>query len=210
MKQLKYLVGFALLMGLQFNAIAVEDGFVDAQGADANSAPPSLTPEEAEAKRQKINTMAEETLARLYKEHPEAQKEVEGAVGYGVFEGHVVNLVLYVAGKGFGVAYDNKTKKPVYMNAVRAGTGPGVGYKASHMVLIFKNDTVYNQFTTVGLQANASGDAVVKVAGADVGGTKAASLVPGVSMYQMVDTGVVLQANWGATEFLKDTILNKK
>ena len=210
MKNTKYLIGFALLMGLQFNTVAAEDGFIDGQAADANTASQTLTPEEAEAKRQKINTMASETLARLYKENPEVQAEVENAVGYGVFEGHVVNMVLYVAGKGFGVVYDNKTQTPVYMNAVRAGTGPGVGYKASHMVLIFENDTVYNQFTTIGLQATASGDAVIKVAGKEAGGTKAGSLVPGVSMYQMLDTGVVLQANWGATEFLKDSVLNKK
>jgi len=210
MKQLKYIIGFALLMGLQFNAIAAEDGFIDGQAADANTAPPSLTPEEAEAKREKVEAMATETLVRLYTQNPEAQAEVEGAYGYGVFEGHVVNMVLYVAGKGFGVVYDKETHTPVYMNAVRAGTGPGVGYKASHMVLIFKNDTVYNQFTTVGLHASASGDAVMKLAGKEAGGTKSASLVPGISMYQLLDSGLVLQANWGATEFLKDAILNTK
>ena len=209
MKHIKYLIGFALLMGLQFNAVAANDGFIDQQGSDANTAPQTLTPAEAEAKRQSIENMAKESLARLYKEKPKAEEEIKKAYGYGVFEGHVANFVLYVAGKGFGVVYDNKTQTPVFMNAVRAGTGPGVGYKSMHGVIIFDNETVYKQFTTVGLHASASGDAVMKLAGKEAGGTKATSLVPGVSMYQLVDTGLVLQANWGATEFIKDSNLNK-
>ena len=96
------------------------------------------------------------------------------------------------------------------MNAIRAGTGPGVGYKSVHAVVILNNETVFKQFTTVGLQVSASGDAVIKVAGKEAGGTKAVSMIPGVSMYQLIDTGLVLQANWGATEFLKDPNLNKK
>lgn len=54
-----------------------------------------------------------------------------------------------------------------------------------------------------------SGDATIKVAGKGVEAGEAASLVPGVSAYQLTDLGVVLQANWGATEFLKDPQLNK-
>jgi len=153
--------------------------------------------------------MAEETLERLYKEHPEAKQEVENAYGYGVFEGQSVNLVLYVAGNGLGVVFDNKTRSPIYMNAIRAGTGPGIGYKSVHGVLIFNNETVFKQFTTVGLQVSASADATMKLAGKGAEAGMAVSLIPGVSYYQFVDTGLVLQANWGATEFLKDPNLNK-
>lgn len=117
---------------------------------------------------------------------------------------------MYVAGKGLGVVYDNKTKTPIFMNAIRAGTGPGVGYKSIRGVLIFANETVYKQFTTIGLQVSASGGALLKVAGKGTQASKAVSLIPGVSLYQLVDTGLVLQANWGATEFLKDPNLNKK
>jgi len=95
------------------------------------------------------------------------------------------------------------------MNAVRAGSGPGVGYKSIHAVLIFKNETVYKQFTTIGVQVSASGDALLKVAGHGTEMSKAVSLVPGVSYYQLTDTGLVLQANWGVTEFLKDPHLNQ-
>ena len=204
MKKLVLLMGLYLLVSVQSIAIANEDFL-----AEQRKSFEELTPEQVEAKRQEILTMSTETLERLYKDHPEAKEEIKNAYGYGVFEGHGVNLVLYVAGKGHGVVYDNKTNAPIFMNAIRAGTGPGVGYKSIHAVLIFKNETVYNQFTTIGVQVSASGDALLKVAGEGAEMSKAASLVPGVSYYQLTDTGLVLQANWGATEFLKDPHLNK-
>lgn len=204
MNKIKSILCFSLLMGLSVNAIA-DDDFIAEQRAQYDT----IAPEDVDAKRQDIQSMAKQTLQRLYKEHPQAEEEIKNAYGYGVFEGDVANLVLYVAGKGFGVVYDNKTLSPVYMNAVRAGTGPGVGYKSVHAVIIFDNETVHKQFTTVGLQLSASGDAVIKVAGKEAGGTKSASLVPGVSIYQLIDSALVLQANWGATEFLKDPNLNK-
>lgn len=195
---------FYLLMGLCVNVTANE-GFISEQREEFDT----IAPEDVEKIRHETEAMAKETLERLYKEDPEAKEEIENAYGYGVFDAQVVNVVLYVAGKGLGVVYDNKTKTPVFMNAVRAGTGPGVGYKSMHGILIFDNETVYKQFTTVGLQLSASGDAVIQVDGKGTGATKAVSLVPGVSFYQLIDTGVVLQANWGATEFVKHPQLNK-
>jgi len=186
-------------------AIADED-FTAAQQDEFKE----LTPAELESKRQEILSMAEETLAHLYKEHPKAEDEIKNAYGYGVFEGHSVNLIMYVAGKGVGVVYDNKTHTPIYMDAIRLGTGPGVGFKSLHFVLIFNNELVFDQFTTVGLQVSAAGDASLKVAGKGAGIGEAISLVPGVSAYQLIDTGLVVQANWGATEFLKNPALNKQ
>jgi len=74
--------------------------------------------------------------------------------------------------------------------------------------LIFKNELVYDQFTTVGLHVGASVDASIKIAGKGGAAATAISLVPGISMYQLTDTGLVLQANWGGTEFIKDFELN--
>lgn len=195
---------FCLLMALQVNAIANE-AFIAEQRSDFDT----LSTEDIKKMRQHLLTMSEETLERLYQEQPEAKELIEDAYGYGVFEGQAVNLVLYVAGKGLGVVIDNKTKTPIFMNAIRGGTGPGIGYKSLHGVLVFSNETVYKQFTTIGLQVSASGDATIKLGGKGIGVEKAISLVPGVKFYQLTDVGIVLQANWGATEFLKDPNLNR-
>ena len=194
---------FFLLMAVQMTAIADND-FIAEQRSDFDT----LSAEETEALRQELLTMSVDTLERLYKEKPKAKEFVENAYGYGVFRGQAVNLVLYVAGNGLGVVFDNATKTPVYMHAVRGGTGPGVGYKSMNAVFVFENETVFKQFTTIGLQVSASGDATMKIAGKGVEGAKSISLVPGVKVYQLTNTGLVLQANWGATEFVVDTNLN--
>ena len=206
------IIGYSLflLTGLQLtvlhNTAKADEDFITAQEEEFKE----LTPAEIESKRQEILKMSKATLERLYKVHPKAEEEVKKAFGYGVFEGDSVNLIMYVAGKGVGVVFDNKTHTPIFMDAVRAGTGPGVGFKSLHFVLIFDNELTFDQFTTVGLQVSASGDASLKIAGKGGSAGEAISLVPGVSAYQLVDTGLLLQANWGATEFLKDPTLNKK
>ncbi len=197
------LLGLSLIACLPTLTMADED-FLAEQRNDFDT----LSQEDIINTRKHILSMSEETLKELYKQYPELQKEVESAYGYGVFEGQAVNLIMYVAGNGLGVVYDNKTSTPVFMNAVRAGTGPGIGYKSMHGIIIFDNETVFDQFTNIGLQLSASGDATVKLAGTGATANKAVSLVPGVTIYQLVDNGLVLQANWGATEFLKDPNLN--
>lgn len=204
MNRLIIVIGFYLLVGLQTNAFANE-AFISEQRDSFDT----MSPEEIVAKRKEILAMSEETLERLYKEHPEAKEDIKNAYGYGVFEAKAINMIIYVAGTGLGVVYDNKTKTPIFMNSIRGGTGPGIGYKSLHGVFIFDNEAVFDQFTTVGLQLSASADAVVNIADKGVSSSSSASLVPGVSFYQLIDTGLVLQANWGATEFVKDPNLNK-
>ena len=195
---------FFVLMVLQTNVIANEE-FIAEQRSDFDA----LSEEEIIKLRQDIVMMGEETLELLYKLQPEAKEIIENAYGYGVFRGQSVNLLLYVAGVGLGVVYDNATKTPTYMSALRGGTGPGVGYKSMRGVFVFDNETVFEQFTKVGLQVSASGDASMKVAGKGFESSKSISLIPGVKLYQLSNTALVLQANWGATEFIRDTNLNK-
>jgi len=204
MKQLILIGGIFLLSSITLNAFGNED-FITEQRSDFDT----LSKADIKETRQHIIQMADEVLARLYKDKPEVKEKLENAYGYGVFEGQAVNLIMYVAGNGLGVVYDNKTKTPVFMNAVRAGTGPGIGYKSIHAVVIFDNEIVFKQFTNIGLQVSASGDASLKIAGKGLGKGDTMSLVPGISLYQLTDIGVILQANWGATEFLKDPNLNQ-
>lgn len=204
MKKLITIIGIYLFVGLQASAIASED-FISEQRDSFDT----MSPEDIVTKRQEILIMSEETLERLYKEQPEVKEEIKNSYGYGVFEGQAVNVILYNAGRGLGVVYDNKTKTPIFMNVIKAGTGPGVGYKSLHGILIFDNEIVFDQFTTVGFQLSASADAAMTIAGKGASSGKSVSLVPGVSLYQLIDTGLVVQANWGGTEFLKDPNLNQ-
>ena len=162
-----------------------------------------------EEKRRAILGMRDRTLAQLYETNPEAKAEVESAVGYAVFDVTGINVILVVGVKGKGVAVENGSNKVTYTNMVRAGTGPGIGYKDYRIVLVFKNKSVFDRFITLGMDAGASADATMKLGGQGKEAAYASSFNPYVKVYQITDKGLLLQANWGGTKFLKDSELNE-
>lgn len=162
-----------------------------------------------EEKRRAIMGMRDRTLAQLYEMIPEAKADVENAVGYAVFDATGINVILLVGVKGKGVAVENSSNKVTYMDMVRAGSGPGIGYKNYRMVFVFKSKKVFDTFTTVGMDAGASADATMKMGGQGKEAAYAKSFNPNVKVYQITDSGLLLQANWGGTKFLKDKNLNE-
>ena len=89
--------------------------------------PESRNLDSAQIKQERKETlaMAKTALDKLYATQPDARAVVTGAVGYGVFDITVVNALVVVGSRGPGVIFDNATGKPTYMQAIRAGTGPG-------------------------------------------------------------------------------------
>lgn len=185
------------------------------QGTTTQSSGEGATPEgtkkdpKKEEKRRAILGMRDRTLAQLYKMNPEAKADVERAVGYAVFDATGINVILLVGVKGKGIAVENGSSKATYMNMVRAGSGPGIGYKEYRMVLVFKTKGVFDKFTTLGMDAGASADATMKLGGDGKEAAYAKSFNPDVKVYQITDKGLLLQANWGGTKFLKDKDLNE-
>jgi lipid-binding SYLF domain-containing protein len=158
-------------------------------------------PAKAEEKRQAILKMRDATLERLYKDQPEAKSVLEKGTGYAVFDATGVNVVLYVGGKGSGVLVDKASDKPIYMSMMRAGTGPGLGYKEFKQVIIFKNRKAIELFESAGIDVGASFDFGSVLA-------KGQSFNPDFAIYTITEKGFTVQANWGGTKYFKDASLN--
>lgn len=163
----------------------------------------TLTAEERETERKARLKLAADALAKLYKSHPEARKAVEGAAGYGVFDISAIYAVLFVGQTGKGVLFDNATKKPTYMKATRAGTGPGLGRQRVYQVFVFKTRGAMEQFM---LAKGAGGDVSVSASAGKEGGVR--SFNPNIDVYQITEKGIALQANWGGTIYSVDSQLN--
>lgn len=206
-------VALCFIFGPTFTNAADEP--LKEQGTSTQSAGEGATREgtkkdpKKEEKRRAILSMRDRTLAELYKTNPEAKAEVERAVGYAVFDATGINVILLVGVKGKGIAVENRSNKSTYMDMVRAGSGPGIGYKDYRMVLVFKSKGVFDRFTTLGMDAGASADATMKLGGQGKEAAYAKSFNPDVKVYQITDKGLLLQANWGGTKFLKDKDLNE-
>lgn len=174
--------------------------------ASLNSAMAADTPTE---QRAAIEKMENDTLARLYKEHPDAQREIADAYGYAAFTTGELAVMWVSGGYGHGVAHNNKTGADIYMQMAKAGVGIGLGAKDVDTVFVFHDEKSFNDFTTTGLDLSGSADASAKSGekGGDVNAVE--NVLPGVRIYQMTDTGLMAQAMVQGTKYWRDDALNK-
>lgn len=77
-------------------------------------------------KQNSIQKMESETLDKLYKLNPDAQREIAGAVGTAVFDSGSLALMWISGGYGHGVAHDNRNGADTYMEMATADVLPGV------------------------------------------------------------------------------------
>lgn len=160
--------------------------------------------------RADIQKMSATTLARLYKVHPAARDDVQKAAGYAVFSNVGINLILLSAAGGSGVAHDNHSGKDVYMKMVSGGFGIGLGVKDFRGVFVFATTDKLKQFTNSGWEANAQVDAAAKAGDKGAAATGAITVAPGVTLYQLTENGLALQATIQGTKYFKNDDLNGK
>ncbi|WP_313950345.1 hypothetical protein [Accumulibacter sp.] len=176
----------------------------------AEASASQISDKERAAKQAEILAMRDDTLKRLFKAKPQVKAEIAKAAGYAVFDASQTNIILLVTSHGGGVVVDNATKRETFMKMKKLGTGPGVGYKKFKQVLVFKSQKLLDTFVTMGADVAANADATMKLKTNEKGmvldGT--ASFNPELSVYQLTDRGLMLQANWGGVAYLPDSDLN--
>ena len=163
---------------------------------------------EVATKRDVLLKMRDEALEDFYATKPEIKEELTKAVGYAVFDASQVNIVLFVGGMGGGVLVENGTGKETFMKMRRVGTGPGIGYKTFRQLIVFKDRSLLDQFRTLGADVGASADATMKIGEKGIAFDPNVSFNPQLSVYQITDRGVLLQANWGGVAYQPDGDLN--
>lgn len=158
-------------------------------------------------KRQAILDMKQEVLAELYRTRPGTRSEIANAPGYAVFSNANINLIFASFSGGNGVVRDNRTGRNTYMKMGEAGIGLGLGVKDFRAVFIFHNRDTLQKFIDSGWEFGGHADAAAKAndKGAAVGGE---ILLDGVTIYQMTESGLALQATVKGTKYWKDTELN--
>ena len=164
--------------------------------------------ETAAGKRAAIQQMKDETLSQLYSLHPDAQREIAGAVGYAVFDSGSLAVLWVSGGYGHGVAHNNTTGDVFYMEMATAGVGLGLGAKNYNTIFVFHDANAFHDFTTTGLDLSAHADAAAKVGDKGAAATGAADILPGVRVYQITDNGLMAQAMVQGTKYWLDDELN--
>ena len=158
-------------------------------------------------KRQAILSMKNEVLTDLYKIKPDVKAQISKAPGYAVFSNANVNLIFASFGGGQGVARNNKTGKYTYMKMGEVGVGLGLGVKDFRAVFVFHSSKSMNNFVEKGWAFGAQADAAAKASdkGAAAGGEVT---IDNVTIYQLTESGLALQATIKGTKYWKDEELN--
>lgn len=158
-------------------------------------------------RREAIQQMRSDVLAQLFELKPDVRNQVGEAAGYGVFSSANINVILASFGFGVGVVRDNSNGQQTYMRMGEAGIGIGAGLKDFRAVFVFHDpdslDRFVNQGWTFGGQADAAakaGDLGVAVAGEAV--------IDNITIYQLTQSGLALQATVKGTRYWKDSDLN--
>lgn len=158
-------------------------------------------------KIQAIDTMADETVQRLYTEKPSAKDEVKKAAGYAAFSNGNINIIFASMGGGYGVVVDNKTGNKTYMKMGSGGIGLGLGAKDYRQVMIFNTKETMDKFVESGWVFGGHADAAAK-AGDKGGEASGEGAIGDVKVYSMTEAGLALQATVTGTKYWKDDELN--
>ena len=158
-------------------------------------------------KRQAILDMKNETLTKLYRVKPHARSEIKSAPGYAVFSDASVNVIFASFGGGYGVVKDNTSGQHTYMKMGEVGIGLGLGLKDFRAIFIFHDKETMDYFVSRGWEFGGHADAAAKASdkGAAVGGEL---LADNITVYQLTESGLALQATVKGTKYWKDDALN--
>jgi len=158
-------------------------------------------------KRQSVLAMKNDVLSDLYQLMPDVKNQIDSAPGYAVFSNVNINIIFASFGGGYGVVKNNKTGKHTFMKMGEAGVGLGLGAKDFRAVFVFHSADTMKRFVEQGWAFGAQADAAAKASdqGAAVGGEVT---VDNITIYQLTETGLALQATVKGTKYWKDDSLN--
>lgn len=158
-------------------------------------------------KRKAVLDMQQQVLEELYQEKPSVRAQIAAAPGYAVFSNANINVILASFGGGYGVVTNNHTGKRTYMNMGEIGVGLGAGVKDFRIVFVFHKPDTLNRFTEHGWAFGGQADAAAKAGdkGAAVGGE---AIFDNVTVYQLTESGLALQATLKGTKYWKAADLN--
>jgi lipid-binding SYLF domain-containing protein len=159
-------------------------------------------------KRHQVREMAHDSLATLYEISPGARYAVEHAAGYAVFSTFGIKIFFGGGTTGKGVVVNNRTHRDTYMKMVQVQGGLGFGIKKDRLIFVFETYRAMRDFINQGWEFG--GQASASAMYADKGGTfaGAVSVMPGVYLYQITETGLSASLTIQGTKIYKDDDLN--
>lgn len=158
-------------------------------------------------RRQSVQNMRDQVLNELYQEKPDVRAQIQSAPGYAVFSNANVNIIFASIGGGYGILHDRSTGRDTYLKMGELGVGLGIGAKDFRAVLVFHTRDAVQRFQDYGMSVGAGADAAAVTS--DQGGAVGGELnFDNITVYQMTESGLALQATLKGTRYWPDPALN--
>jgi lipid-binding SYLF domain-containing protein len=159
-------------------------------------------------KRNEVREMARDALAALYEVSPGARYAVDHSAGYAVFSTFGIKIFFAGGTTGKGIVVNNRTHRDTFMKMLQVQAGLGLGIKKDRLIFVFETQQALRSFVNQGWEFGGQASASAMVA--DQGGTfaGAVSVMPGVYLYQLTETGLSASLTISGTKIFKDDDLN--
>ncbi len=204
-----YIAMFAVAMCLPSPPILAQEFSWDPL-KDVQEAFPAGVPNEAKIlqARLQVREMAQDALASLYENSPGARHAIERSAGYAVFS--TFGLKLFFAGgtSGKGMVVNQRTERDTFMKMVQVEGGLGFGVNKNRLIFVFTNEPALRNFIDQGWQFGGQANASAMAGGQGSMFSGAASVAPGVYVYQLTQTGLSASITVSGTKFFTDPDLN--
>ena len=172
------------------------------------STPATAAQNGKEEQRTEIRKTSQKILGQLYRVKPSAKGAVASAAGYAVFSNFGMKIFVAGGGTGSGLAVNNASKQEVFMKMVEVQAGLGFGIKKFRVVFIFETESAFKEFVNSGWEFGGQATAAASYDGKGSAYQGAASVMPGVWMYQLTDEGLALELTGKGTKYYKNDELN--
>ena len=171
-------------------------------------AAPAIAKDSKEEQRAAVRKTSQQILNQLYRVRPSAKGAVAAGAGYAVFSNFGMKILFAGGGGGSGIAVNNATKAEIFMKMVEVQAGLGFGVKKFRVVFIFETPAAFNDFVNSGWEFGGQATAAASYGQQGAAYQGAASVSPGVWMYQLTDEGLALELTGKGTKYYKNDDLN--
>ena len=158
--------------------------------------------------RHQIREMAQDALATLAEIAPDARRAIDGAAGYAVFSTFGVKLFFAGGTSGKGMVVNQRTQRQTFMQMVQVQGGLGFGVNKNRLIFVFTTEDALRNFVNQGWDFGGQANLTAMAGGQGSMFSGAASVAPGVFLYQLSETGLSASLTVSGTKFFKDANLN--
>jgi lipid-binding SYLF domain-containing protein len=160
--------------------------------------------ENLDERRQELTTMAEQTIDNLGDRNEVAARLLDRAHGWAVLDTTKGGFIVTGAG-GTGVAKEKGSSEEVFMHVGGAGIGLVGGLANYKLVLLFDDESVFEEFVDGQWEGSASAQAVA----GDEGVSEQEGFIDGAAVFRVDESGLIAQAELQGMRFWPSDRLNE-